>query len=92
MCTINIIVGDGLRAVPLSHTTHRMKNRRADSNLPVIAPKGTRRQINESRYAAVARSEATRQSVLIYTALNKPQSGKEKRIPTTSDIGHWSWE
>ena len=30
----------------------------------------------------IARSEAMWQSVLLYAARNKPQSGKEKRIPT----------
>ena len=51
--TINIIVGDGLCAVP--QILRFDKNRRARLNQSVIAPKGTRRQINESWYAAVAR-------------------------------------
>ena len=55
---------------------------------PVIPPKGTRRQINESWYAAVARSGATWQSVPLYATLKHTAGPKEKRIPTASDVGH----
>ena len=51
---------------PVGLCLRRVINRRAYSNQPVIAPEGTRRQINESWYAAVARSEATRQSVSLF--------------------------
>ena len=43
---------------------------------PVIPPKGTRRQINESWYAAVARSEATWQS-----ASPRPQARNSQSLP-----------
>ena len=44
-------------------------------------PKGTRRQINESRYAAVARSAATWQSVLLNAALKHTAVQQRNGLP-----------
>ena len=48
---------------------------------PVIPPKGTRRQINESWYAAVARSEATWESVLLNAVLKHTAVQKRNGLP-----------
>ena len=71
-----------------SSDTSRGEKKEQGKEKSVIAPKGTRRQINESWYAAVARSGATWQSVPLYATLKHTADPKEKRIPTASDVGH----
>ena len=68
----------------------RVEKKEQSKEKVVIAPKGTRRQINESWYAAVARSEATRQSASPLHCTEIYCCPEKKRIPTTSDVGHWS--